>query len=101
MCQKGKRMLKDGQISDEESVANTFADLKTLSTVEKHQTKVLRYAMLGNCSQGSFIQELLVKKIQTSGRKTTLDLKTLNDERSDPTITIDRLQVAGEKDDNT
>ena len=36
--------------------------------------------MLDNCSLGSFIQEALVKKMQTSGRKTTLKLKTLNGE---------------------
>ena len=100
---KRKRDAQDDQRSNEndESVSNSFADLKTLSTVEKHQTKVismcivpvkvrtvahgkdvLTYAMLDNCSQGSFIQEALVKKMQTSGRITTSNLKTLNGERS-------------------
>ena len=59
---------------------------------------VLTYAMLDNCSQGSFIQEALVKKMQTSGRKTTLNLKTLNGERSESTTAIEGLQVAGSKD---
>ena len=54
---------------------------------------VLRYAMLDNFSQGSFIQEALVKKMQASGRKTTLDLKTLNDERSESTTAIEGLEV--------
>ena len=86
----------------DESVANSLADLKALSTVEKHQRKVismcivpvkiksaaqekdvLTYAMLDNCSQGFFIQEALVKEMQTSGRKATLNLKTLNGERSE------------------
>ena len=47
-----------------------------------HGKDVLTYSMLDNCSQGSFIQESLVKKMQTSGRITTSSLKTLNGERS-------------------
>ena len=47
--------------------------------------------------QGSFIQEALVKKMQTSGRKTTLNLKTLNGEISDSTTAIQGIQVAGSK----
>ena len=34
---------------------------------------VLTYAMLDNCSQGSFIQEAIVKKMQTSRRKTIFE----------------------------
>ena len=93
------KMKEDAQMSSEndESVTNSLADVKTLSTVEKHQTKVismcivsvkvrdagqgkdvLTYAMLENGSQGSFIRQAVVKKMQTSGRKTMLNLKTLN-----------------------
>ena len=57
--------------------------------------------MLDNSSPVSFIQESLVRKMQTSGRKTTLNLKTLNGERCEPIIAIYRLQVAGGKDGNT
>ena len=39
--------------------------------------------------------------MQTSGRKTTLSFKILDSERSDTTIAIDRLQIAGAKDDTT
>ena len=116
---KRKGDAPDDQRSNknDESVTNSFADLKTLSTVEKHQTKatsmcivpvkvralaqgkdVLTYVMLGNCSHGSFIQEALVKKMQPSGRKTTLNLKTLNGERSESTTAIEGFQVAGSKD---
>ena len=111
---KKKKDAQDDQRSNknDESVTNRFADLKTISTVQKHQTKVksmcivpvkvksapqekdvLRYAMLDNFSQGSFIQEALVKKMQTSGRKTTLNLKTLNDEISESTTAIEGLEV--------
>ena len=93
------KMKEDAQMSNEndESVTNSLVDVKTLSSVEKHQTKVismcivpvkvraaaqgkdvLTYAMLENGSQGSFIRQAVVKKMQTSGRKTTLNLKTLN-----------------------
>ena len=116
---KRKEDAEDDQRSNENggSVNNSFSDVKTLSTVEKHQTKVismcivtvkvraaaqgkdiLTYAMLDNCSQGSFIREALVKKMQTSGRKRTLNLKTLDGERSESTIAIEGLQVAGLKD---
>ena len=94
-----KKGVQDGQksIKNKESVGNNFSDLKILSNVEKHQTKVISmcivtvkvksapqgrdvliYAMLYNCSQGSFIQEALVKKMKTLGKKTTLNLKTVN-----------------------
>ena len=111
---KRKKDAQDSQMSNEsdESVANSFADIKTLSTVEKHQRKVismcivpvkvksaaqgkdiLACAMLDNCSQGCFIQEALVKKMHTSGRKAILNFKTLNGERSESTIAIDGLRV--------
>ena len=112
---KRKGDAQDDQRSNENdgSVTNSFADLKTLSAVEKHQTKVismcsvpvkvraaaqgkdvLTYAMLDNCSQGSFIHEALVKKMQATGRKATMNLKTLNGERSESTTGIEGLQVA-------
>ena len=47
------------------------------------------------------MQEALVKMMQTSGRKTTLNLKTLNGERSESTKAIEGLQVAGSKDGST
>ena len=99
---KRKNDAEEGQRSNEneESVANNFADLKTLSILEKLQTKVISmcyvpmkvksaaqrkdlliYSTLYNCSQRSFIQEALAKKMLTSGKKTTkttLNLKTLN-----------------------
>ena len=88
---KRKEDAQDDQRSNEndESVTNSFADVETLSTIEKHKTNVismcivpvkvraatqgrdvLTYAMLDNCSQGSFIREALVKKMQTSERNT-------------------------------
>ena len=110
MCQKGKMMLK--MIKGAMSLSPIA--LRTLSTVEKRQTKVinmcivpvndaknvLTYAMLDNCSQGSLIQEAIVKKTQTSGKKTTLNLKILNSERSESTTAIEGLEVARSRDAN-
>ena len=62
---------------------------------------LLTYAMLDNCSQGSFIQEVLVKKIQISGRKTTLNLNTLNGERYESTTAIEGLHFVESKDGST
>ena len=81
---KRKKDVQDNQRSTEndKNVTNSFADLKTPSTVEKHQTKVisicidlvkvksaaqgkdvLTYATMDTCRQWSFIQEALVKKM--------------------------------------
>ena len=39
---------------------------------------IISYAMLDNCSQGSFIHDNLVKELGVHGMKTTLNLKTLH-----------------------
>lgn len=51
--------------------------------------------MLDSCIQGSFIDEELVKELQLSGRKTTLNLKTLNGEKSESTTLIEGIDVKG------
>ena len=51
--------------------------------------------MLDSCSQGSLRQEDLIKELQLSGRKTTLNLKTLNIERTESTVLIDGMDVKG------
>ena len=109
---KIKKYTQDDQRTNENdgSVTNSFADLKTLSTVDRHQTKVinmcivpvkvkcaaqgrdvLTHAMLDNDSHGSFIQEALVKRMQTARRKATLNLKTLNGKRSEATTAVEGL----------
>ena len=56
--------------------------------------EMMRYAMLDNCSQGSFISESLVKQMNLSGRKTTLNLKTLSSKKLETAIVIDGLKVS-------
>ena len=63
----------------------------------KHEhgaNEVTTYAMLDNCSQGSFIHDSLVKKLGVPGSKTTINLKTLHGERSEKTISVDGIKVA-------
>ena len=57
---------------------------------------MLTYAMLDSCSQGgSFIQEDPIKELQLSGRKTIVNLKTLNGERIESTVLIEGMDGKG------
>ena len=49
--------------------------------------------MLDSCNQGSFIQEDLVKELQLSGRKATINLKTLNGEGPESTMLIEDIDA--------
>ena len=60
----------------------------------KHDAnEVTTHAVLDNCSQGSFIHDSLVKKLGVTGSKTTIDLKTLQGERSEKTISVEGIKV--------
>ena len=82
-------------------------DVKFASTIAKSGSKVIAmcivpvkikhgnnskmvttYAMLDNCSQGSFILGSVVKKLGIQGIKTTLKLNTLHGERSESSFAI-------------
>ena len=51
------------------------------------------YAMLDNCSQGSFIRDELIEGLGITGRKLQVILESLTAEQSEDTIAIDRLIV--------
>ena len=51
--------------------------------------------MLDNCSQGSFIKQDLLKRLGVDGQKLSLNLKTLTGEKSEETLMVDKLKVAG------
>ena len=53
------------------------------------------YAMLDNCSHGSFIKQDLFKRLRVDGQKLSLNLKTLTGEKSEETLMVDNLKVAG------
>ena len=49
--------------------------------------------MLESWTPWFFIRELLVKNMEISGKKKVLNLKTLNDERSELCVALEKLQV--------
>ena len=51
--------------------------------------------MLDNCSQGCFIHDSMIKKLGIVGINTTLNLKTLHWEKSESTIAVEGIKVAG------
>ena len=51
--------------------------------------------MLNNCSQGCFIHDSMMKKLGIDSIKTTLNLKTLHGEKSESTIDVEGIKVAG------
>ena len=57
--------------------------------------QITTYAMLDNCSQGSFVHEAVLKQLGVRGPKTTRSLKTLHGERSENTSAIAGMQVKG------
>ena len=102
--------------SDSGNIKSNYAtldnDVKCASTTAKSGSKVISmcivpvkikhgdinkmvttYAMLGNCSQHSFILDSTIKKLGIQGIKTTLKLKTLHGERSASTFAIEGIKV--------
>ena len=49
---------------------------------------------MDSCSQGTFILDKLAKAVGTSGRKTSITIKTINGEHTSSSIAIEDLQVA-------
>ena len=102
-----KKSKTDGNqpVDGEENLKSNFAgfndDLTCASMTRKTGSKVISmcivpvkvkhedgkdtittYAMLDNCSQGSFIHDNLVKELGVHGMKTTLNLKTLHGKKN-------------------
>ena len=109
-----------GQNGDKK-IVNNYADVIVATTQEKPDTEIIRmsivpvkiqhwknikkevltYAMPDSCSPGSFIQEDLIKELRLSGRETTLNLKTLNGERTESTMLIEGIDVKGVSGNNS
>ena len=49
---------------------------------------ITTYAMLDNCSQGSFVHDNLIKELGVHGMKTTLNLKTSHGEKTESTMVV-------------
>ena len=114
--QKKYRWCDKDPKKTEEALNNSFAaldNLKCAATSKEHGSnvislcvapvklkhehcanKITTYAMLDNCSQGSFIHDSLVKKLGVTGIKTTINLKTLHGVRSEKTISVEGIKVS-------
>ena len=115
-----KKSKTDGSqpVDGEGNLKSNFAgfndDLKCASMTRKTGSKVISmcivpvkvkhedgkdtittYAMLDNFSQGSFIHDNLVKELGVHGMKTTLNLKTLHGEKTESTMVVEGIKVAG------
>ena len=56
---------------------------------------VKTYAMLDNCSQGSFIKEEIIEELGITGRKLKLSLKSLTGKKSEELVAANGLIVSG------
>ena len=55
--------------------------------------EVTTFAMLDNCSQGTFVKEDLLKKLKIGGRATSISIKTLNGENTFQSHAVHGQQV--------
>ena len=72
--------------------------MRVVPTKISHQNckKTIRtYAMLDNCSQESFIKQVLFKRLRVDIQKLSLNLKILTEEKSEETLMVYNLKVAG------
>ena len=63
----------------------------------KHEhgaNEVAPYAMLDDCSQGSFIHDSLVKKLGVTGSKTIINLKELHGVISEKAVSVESIKVS-------
>ena len=63
--------------------------------------KAHTYALLDSCSQGTFILDQLANDFGISGRKTSVTIKTLNEEFSSNSTALEGLKVASISEDNS
>ena len=61
---------------------------------EETKSQVQTYAMLDNCSQGTFIKESLINYLKMSALTTSITIKTLNGEEKVKTKAIKSLKVS-------
>ena len=57
-------------------------------------TEVRTWAMLDNCSQGSFVKKILLEELKVFGKNTTVTIKTLNGDCQHSSLAVDDLEVA-------
>ena len=106
--QNGDKKITNSYADMTISTENSDTEIISMSIVpvkiwhwKNIKKEVLTHAMLDSCNQGSFIEEDLVKELQLSGRKATLNLKTLNGERTESTMLIEDIDVKGVSGNNS
>ena len=115
---KKSKTDRNQPVDGEENLKSNFAglndDLKRASMTGKTESKVISmcivpvkvknedgkdtittYAMLDNCSQGSFMHDNLVKELGVHGMKATLNLKTLYKKKAESTMLLEDIKVTG------
>ena len=60
---------------------------------EHGANEVTTYAMVNNCSQGSFILDSLIKKPGVTGSKTTINMNTLQGVRSEKIVSVEGIKI--------
>ena len=103
---KGKASIKNEKNNGEQNEETKCASINTYSDVistcivpvrikrKDSINEVQTYALLDSCSQGTFILDKLAKTVGTSGRKTSITIKTKNGENTISSMAIEDLQVA-------
>ena len=83
---------------------NTGKDVISMSVVQvkvEHSESgkiVETYALLDNCSQGTFMSERLLMELGLKGKKTSVTTKTLKGEATNQSIMIEGLSVSKNND---
>ena len=61
---------------------------------------VKTHALLDSCSQGTFMLEKLLQDLGVNGQKTSITIKTVNDEVNNKTTLVEGLKVSSSKDED-
>ena len=59
--------------------------------------EVTTYALLDNCSQGTFVREDIIHKLEASGARTKMTVTTMNGGQTYISTAVDGLEVACNK----
>ena len=100
---KKKETQMSNRCTEIQDFSNAFINQETsmvsmcvVPVTVKHRNssrEVKTFAVLDNCSQGTFGKEDLLKKLKTGGRATSISIKTLNGENTFQSHVVDSLQV--------
>ena len=105
-AEKRRAKQQDSNSSEESKVtvncatANTKSDVISMRVVPvlvRHELSnciVKTYAMLGNCSQATFMQNKLLGALGLHGRKSSITVKTMNGEVTKSSEVVNGIEVA-------